>query len=200
MEDLYRELSKNLNSGAAISISQYLRKFEELEYTSDFSKESLIFHLFSCFITNNLVHSKLLWKRIPQSQKTPGELEKVWLIGKSLLQNRTPSALQTINSTQWVLSEHIVKILKSKLVEDTRKRIESSYISIELSKISEYLACNKSEAESLCKTWGWKVEGEFVYPCKRSVRNSRVVEDHDIHVVTQLVSYLEQKLHLGVNN
>lgn len=200
MEDLYRELSKNLNSGAAVSISQYLRKFEELEYISDSSKESLIFHLFSCYITNNLVHGKLLWKRISPSQKTPGELEKVWLIGKCLLQNRVASALQTINNTHWVLSEHIVKILKSKLIEDTKKRIESSYISIELTKITEYLACTKAEAESLCKAWGWKVENEFVYPCKRSVRSSRVVEDHDIYVVTQLVNYLEQKFHLGVNN
>jgi hypothetical protein len=200
MEDLYSELARNLNSGAAVSISQYLRNFEELEYTSESSKESFIFHLFACYITNNLVHGKLLWKRIPSSQKTPGELEKVWLIGKSLLQNQIPAALKTINTTHWMVSEHIVKILKSKLIEDTKKQIESSYISIELQILSEYLASSKQEVLDYIKKWGWRVDGDFVYPTQNRQKTTRVVEDHDIYVVTQLVNYLEQKIHLGLNN
>ena len=199
MEEPYRELAQNLQSGAAISISQYLRKFEDDELTKSSSKETFTFHLFACYITGNLIHSRLLWKRAPKSLKGPGEIDKVWEIGKNLLKSNIPSALKLINSHHWILSEHIVKLLKKKLVEDSKKRIQSSYISIEISKFAEYFAVTKAEALNLCSTWGWKVDQEFVYPVQGNPRRPRGIEDHDINVITELVNFLEQKVHIGID-
>ena len=199
MEEPYRELAQYLHSGAAVSISQYLRKFEEDELIKSPSKETFTFHLFACYITGNLIHSKLLWKRAPKSLKGPGEIEKVWEIGKYLLKSNIPSALKLINSHHWILSEHIAKLLKKKLFEDIKKRIQSAYISIELSKFAEYFSVPQGEARTLCQTWDWKIEQEFVYPVQASPRRPRGIEDHDINIITELVNFLEQKAHIGID-
>ena len=60
MEDLSQELHKNLSSGAAINISGYLRDFEYHSLFSTPTTASLIFHLFSCYLTDELQNARLL--------------------------------------------------------------------------------------------------------------------------------------------
>jgi hypothetical protein len=199
MEDPYRLLAQNINSGVAVSVSQYLRQFEQDEMVKAESKETFTFHLFACFITGNLVHARMLWKRAPKAMKGAGEIEKVWEVGRNLLKSNIPAALKVIHSYHWILSEQIVKLLRQKLFEDQKKRMQLSYICLELLKVAEHLALSKSEAVEQVERWGWKIEDDFVYPAPLQPRRPRGIEDNDISVITQLVNYLEQKVHIGID-
>jgi CSN8/PSMD8/EIF3K family len=198
MEDLSEELRKNLKSGAVLNISYYLRKFEENSLQAAPTTEIYILHLFAYYLTNNLQDARLLWKRIPSPKS--GELEKVWEIGKSLIRKDYSKAIHLINSFHWIVSADIVLMLRRKLIEDTRIRISKSYISIELNKLAEILSLNDGEIQFLIDKWGWKVENNFVLPVSAPKNYVRNVEDRDVLLITQLVAFLEQKNHIGINN
>ncbi|OMJ96234.1 hypothetical protein SteCoe_194 [Stentor coeruleus] len=200
MEDIYKELASNINSGAAINISEYFRKFEEISLNSMPSRESLIFYLFSCYLTDHLIHAKMLWKRIPNSLKGPSELEKVWEIGKFLIKGEYSKALILINNHHWILSQHIILLLKRKLIEDAKKRIARSYLSLEVGQFAKVLDCDNNEAINTAGRWGWEVKQGFVFPCSVERQANRAAEERDVRLITQIVGYLEQKYHIGIDN
>ncbi|OMJ75927.1 hypothetical protein SteCoe_24822 [Stentor coeruleus] len=200
MEDIYKELANNINSGAAINISEYFRKFEEISLNSMPSRESLIFYLFSCYLTDHLIHAKMLWKRIPNSLKGPSELEKVWEIGKLLIKSEHSRVLNLINTHHWILSQHIILMLRKKLIEDTKKRISRSYSSLEVVQFAKYLDCDNNEAVNTAGRWGWEVKQGFVFPCNIERQVSRATEERDVRLISQIVGYLEQKYHIGIDD
>lgn len=199
MENLYQELANNIHSGAAVSISQYLREFERISLSNASTKESLIFHLFACYITDQLSHARLLWKRTPNNIKIPGELDKVWELGKHLINHEHAKALHLINSYHWILSSDVIKILKTKLISDSKRRISSAYTSIPILKISEQLGINENATLELLKAWGWNTEYGYVFPTSAQIDSNRVAEERDIEVITELVGFLEQKYHIGIS-
>lgn len=200
MEDIYKELASNLNSGAAVNITEYFRKFEEISLNSIPSRESLTFYLFSCYLTDNLIHAKMLWKRIQVSLKGPCELEKVWEIGKLLIKGEHSRALNLINTYHWILSQHVVLMLKSKLIEDAKKRIARSYSSLEIGQFAKALDCDNNEAMNTASRWGWEVKQGFVFPCSVERQVNRAAEERDVRLISQIVGYLEQKYHIGIGN
>ena len=199
MEDLSEELRNNLKSGAAVNISGYLRDLEKLSLTSNISTNSLILQFFAYYITDQLPHARLLWKRSPTSIKTTHELEKAWRIGKDLLKREYSAALQLLNSFHWIVAVDVVPMLRSKLLEDTRKRVAKSYISIEVARLTALLCCSIEETLYIAARWQWRIEDNYVFPVQVERESSKEVDESDILLITRLVGYLEQKQHIGVN-
>lgn len=200
MDKLAEELHNNLRSGAAVNISGYLRQFEEAALTANVSLNSLILQLFACYITDKLIHAKLAWKRVPISLKTTPELEKTWKVGKDLLKKEYSSALALLNSYHWIVAADVVGLLKKKLIEDTKKRVAKTYVSIETSKFAEFLSVNLDQALEIAGNWGWRVENNYIFPIQVQKDYVKEVEERDISLITELVSYLEQKNHIGIGN
>ena len=56
MEDLTAKFHEGLSSGAAIN----LREFEKVSLISNPSVPCLVFHLYACYLTNQLNHARLV--------------------------------------------------------------------------------------------------------------------------------------------
>ena len=136
---------------------------------------------------------------MPISLKATGELEKTWEVGKHLLKKEYSRAISLIISYHWIIAEDISKLLKNKLIEDTKKRVIKSYISIEISKLALLLSMQPKDTIDLVKRWNWEIKDNYAYPVHVEREFVKNVEENDILLITQLVGYLEQKMHIGID-
>ena len=124
----------------------------------------------------------------------------MWEIGKNLLKREYSRALVLVNNFHWVISADIVKLLKNKILVNTKQRVAKSYISIEVRKLAEFVAMSVEDTTALVNQWGWNIKENYVFPVQAEKKTNKSVEEYDILLITQLVGFLEQQYHIGINN
>ena len=124
----------------------------------------------------------------------------MWEICKNLLKREYSRALVLVNNFHWVISVDIVKLLKNKILVNTKQRVAKSYISIEVRKLAEFVAMSVEDTTALVNQWGWSIKENYVFPVQAEKKTNKSVEEYDILLITQLVGFLEQQYHIGINN
>mmetsp|Transcript_3563 Transcript_3563/g.3336 ORF Transcript_3563/g.3336 Transcript_3563/m.3336 type:complete len:89 (-) Transcript_3563:23-289(-) len=87
-------------------------------------------------------------------------------------------------------------MLRKKLQQDAKAIISKTYVSIQIAKAAEMFGINETELRPHVERWGWRIENDYVKPTQTTQVSKREVATDDIHVIGELVSYLEQKNNL----
>jgi len=198
MENLNQQLKEALQAGSPVNISGFLREFEENSLNPDFqyTEETAVFHLFACYLTNNLTLAKLLYSRLPEDLKKPTnvELTQSWHLGTFLCKKDFSKVFELLNVTRWNHSQILAKMLADKLRSDIKVVISKGFSSIQEDKACSMLGVNKQNLAELCQQWGWQYAEPFVRPVPfESKEHAREVSQYDVQLVTQLMNFLENQ-------
>lgn len=116
------------------------------------------------FFTDELCASKFLWRRVPESIKTNSDLQRVWLIGKSLWTKQYRQAYELIDCKWSKELEPIMAALKCRIQHDILKFISLHYENIKFDQFQLLMGVDKDQAIRIVESEGWSFKNDYVIP------------------------------------
>mmetsp|Transcript_16175 Transcript_16175/g.61662 ORF Transcript_16175/g.61662 Transcript_16175/m.61662 type:complete len:194 (-) Transcript_16175:63-644(-) len=123
-------------------------------------------HMLLYMIEGDTVGARFLYKRAPDTLKTPeNDLEGLWLINKSLMRRDYEAAFAALGSSTW--SEEVAQRMDA-LRESLRERVHSllakSYSAISLGTLSRSLGLSEDGCQQFAQDRGWSFTGDEASP------------------------------------
>jgi len=138
-------------------------------------------------------NARLLWKRIPQDVKSKNqELSSTWAVGQALWKVDWAQFYKGVNSFGW--SGELGELI-NRLVATTRLKvldwIPTTYSSITIPDLSNYLGESLPAAAEIAQQQGWASDGTFVYPTPVGDKKVRKTSLKNLRQLTEYVVSLE---------
>nr|CAG4638100.1 EOG090X0F3A [Chydorus sphaericus] len=175
----------------------------ELEHAGGVDLAEVHSQLLSIYLCNfELCHAKLLWKRIPDQEKTLHPvLGQIWEVGKKLWLKERNAVFTLLRTTQWPpLIQPYMSCLEQVYRQKSLQLIGKAYLSIKLPALAELVGYvdHPEEVEKLLgvlqRDEGWTFDSVtgLVFPKKPTVPNVPLMRNEDqLQSLTSFVSFLE---------